>query len=155
MCREKTCCFTGHRELGYDFDVSALRSAIADLIERGVTTFITGGALGFDTVAASEVIAFKKKGCQIQLHIYAPCNNQSERWSFKDKQTYKVILKDVDFVSVPNTPYYDGCMRARNYKMVDASAYCIAYYNRARTGTGQTVRYAESKGLEVINISNG
>lgn len=47
------------------------------------------------------------------------------------------------------------CMKERNARLVElASECCIAYWNanNKRSGTGQTVRMAQKKGLEVINI---
>ena len=63
--RENTCCFTGHRSLGSDFSKEKLSEAIGSLVERGVTVFIVGGALGFDTEAAIEVLRQRKKGAKI------------------------------------------------------------------------------------------
>ncbi|MBQ8545640.1 MAG: DUF1273 family protein [Clostridia bacterium] len=153
MSREITCCFTGHRHLGSDFKKENLKGAIENLIEKGVKIFIAGGALGFDTEAALEVLRQKKAGKDVALHIYAPCNNQAVRFSFKEKWIYKKILKHADYVDMPPQPYFNGCMKIRNYKMVDASSYVIAYYTgEFKSGTGQTVRYAQRSGLEITNL---
>ena len=61
--------------------------------------------------------------------------------------------KKADFIDMPDFSYYDGCMKIRNYKMVDASAFCICYMNSPRTGTGQTYRYAVKCGLTVYNLA--
>ena len=57
--KEKTVCFTGHRELPI-LQVSSirqrLRKTLEDLIEQGYCFFGTGGALGFDTIAAQTVL---------------------------------------------------------------------------------------------------
>lgn len=153
MAKENTCCFTGHRILGGDFDACVLRRGIEYLIGLGVDTFICGGAMGFDTVCAKEVLLAKDIHPHIKLHIYAPCNNQGEKWSLNQRLTYDEILKKADFVDMPPVPYYKDCMKDRNYKMVDSSAYCICYLNSARSGTGQTYRYAMQKGLTVFNIA--
>ncbi|MBQ8146194.1 MAG: DUF1273 family protein [Clostridia bacterium] len=154
MARENTCCFTGHRFVGKDLSIDLLRRGIEYLIDNGVDVFIAGGALGFDTICAGEVLLMKEKYPHIKLHIYAPCNNQDANWSKKDCDIYKEILKRADLVDMPDFSYYDGCMKKRNYKMVDSSAYCIAYLNNTvRSGTAQTVRYAKSKGLNVYNLA--
>ena len=153
MTREKTCCFTGHRILAGDFNEDVLARGIEYLIGQGVDTFICGGAIGFDTVCALAVLEAKKNHPEISLHIYAPCNNQSEKWSKSDIILYKKILKTADFVDMPSVPYFNDCMKIRNYKMVDASAYCICYMNTPRSGTGQTYSYAKRQGLTVFNIA--
>ena len=72
----------------------------------------------------------------------------------KDKHTYAKILKKADFVDMPDVPYYDGCMKERNYKMVDSSAYCICYLtSNYRSGTAQTHRYATKHGLKIFNVA--
>lgn len=153
MAKEFTCCFTGHRDLGTDFKKESLKNAIENLIQRGVKIFIAGGALGFDTEAALEVLRQKKAGADVELHIYVPCTDQASRFSFREKWLYKKILKHADYVDMPNEAYFNGCMKIRNYKMVDASSYVIAYYTgEFKSGTGQTVRYAQKCGLEIINL---
>lgn len=152
--RQNTCCFTGHRVLGTDFSREKLKAAIESLIDKGVTVFISGGALGFDTEAAIEVLRQRKAGANVSLHIYAPCLDQDKLWSFSQKKLYGKIIKNADCVDVPSYPYNNQCMKIRNYKMVDSSAYVIAYYNgEFKSGTGQTVRYAQKSGLEIINLS--
>lgn len=153
MAIENVCCFTGHRTVGENFDEKKFDSILRKLIEKGVDTFICGGALGFDTIAAKKVLELKKELPQIKLHIYAPCKNQANRWSFMQKMTYNKIIDKADYVDMPDMPYFEGCMKIRNFKMVDNSSYCVAYYDGTFiSGTGQTVRYAKKKGIEVINI---
>lgn len=64
LSRSKTCFFTGHRKIANDKkDIISLK--IKENIERlineyEVETFISGAALGFDTIAAECVIELKK-----------------------------------------------------------------------------------------------
>lgn len=58
--RRNACCFTGHREIPPE-DREPLRAALLSEIQRlyaekGVTEFYTGGARGFDTMAAEAVL---------------------------------------------------------------------------------------------------
>ena len=157
MKKEVSCCFTGHRILGKDFTISALDNTIEYMINNGVTIFICGGAIGFDTYAAEAVLRAKERHESIELHIYAPCNNQSAKWNIIQKNKYNEILEKADYVDMVDRPYYDGCMKERNYKMVDNSRYCICYFheNESRpSGTGQTFRYAKRQGLEIINLAD-
>ena len=157
MSRETTCCFTGHRILGKDFDRDNLLNLIIELHKtKGIKTFICGGALGFDTEAAFAVRRAINFGYDIKLHIYVPCNNQSAKWTEAQKKFYEGILEIADYVDMVDKPYFTGCMKDRNYKMVDNSAYCVAYYhedNKRASGTGQTFRYAKKCGLEVVNLA--
>ena len=153
MSIEKTCLFTGHRVLGDMFNRECLFRGIEYVISKGVDTFICGGALGFDTEAALAVLELKRKYPHIKLYIFAPCKNQSHSWQLFDKLMYDKILGFADLVDMPSFNYYDGCMKVRNYKMVDSSSFCIAFFNgNNRSGTGQTYNYAKRKGLTVFNI---
>ena len=57
---EKTVCFTGHRTIP-ESDFEALNSALCEeiqkQIENGASTFRTGGARGFDTMAALAILS--------------------------------------------------------------------------------------------------
>ena len=153
MVKEKTCCFTGHRIVSNSFDTTLIERGIEYLINHGVDSFICGGALGFDTLCARAVLAARELHPHIKLYIFAPCNNQERLWSKSEQNEYKKILEKADFVDIPNRAYYNGCMKERNYKMVDFSAYCICYLNTPYSGTGQTYRYAQKSGLTVYNLA--
>ena len=150
----KAACFTGHRVLGSDFDEERLDYYLYRLIAVNYNVFICGGALGFDTVVAEKLIELRKEHPHIRIHLYIPCRDQDKKWSPADKRRYKRILESADYVYVMAERYYDGCMRARNYKMVDDANACICYLSDdARSGTAQTVRYAKKKPIPVINVS--
>jgi len=156
MPRENTCCFTGHRIVGKDFDFDRLYRTVVKLIEkRGVDTFVCGGAIGFDMYSGEAVLKAKDNGYNVKLHLYLPCNNQSDRWNAKQKIRYEELLKRADYIDMVDKPYFDGCMKERNYKMVDASAFCVCYFNGKASGTGQTVAYAQKRGLEIGNLYSG
>ena len=63
-----TCCFSGHRKIpkdNYAFIQSNLRTAVVNNIEKGYRFFETGGALGFDTMAAQTILELKEIYSQI------------------------------------------------------------------------------------------
>ena len=152
--RIETVCFTGHRIIGADFDEERLDYYLDRLIAVNYNTFICGGALGFDTVVAEKIIRLKREFPHIRLHLYLPCKDQDKKWSFSDRRRYKKILESADYVKIMAESYYDGCMRDRNYKMVDDARACVCYLNNeSRSGTAQTVRYAKKKPIPVVNVS--
>lgn len=151
-----TCCFTGHRRLPIKKIQRILMNLdreIEKCIAEGVTTFLCGGALGFDQIAASLIIAKKEMGRKIRLVFVLPCKNQDKLWNTKEKTFYKSLLKEVDDIIYVSENYDISCMSKRNYYMVEHSAYCICALLRGKSETGQTVRYAHEKGLTVINIA--
>ncbi|MBQ8163556.1 MAG: DUF1273 family protein [Clostridia bacterium] len=153
---ENVCCFTGHRDISSDFSRERLIKAIEKKIALGVDTFLNGAAVGFDMIAAFCVLELKERAeySHIKLHLYIPCKDQDRKWKREDKARYKELLSKSDFIDEPKYGYYDGCMRERNYKMVKNSAHCICYLNSYATGSGQTVREAQRRGLDIINVSN-
>ena len=51
--------------------------------------------------------------------------------------------------------YTKTCMKERNQRLIDLADVCVCWYdsvNRPHSGTGQTVRMAEKKGIRVINL---
>ncbi|MBQ7799488.1 MAG: DUF1273 family protein [Oscillospiraceae bacterium] len=152
---EKICCFTGHRNIS-DSDraavTAALRTLLPDLIKDGVTVFRTGGALGFDTLAAEEILRLKKNFPEVKLHIYVPCLDQNKYYSPEQKAVYLRHINAADKIMCISKSYYDGCMLDRNKEMVNGSALCIAYIRRQSGGTAFTVRYAEKNGVKVVRV---
>lgn len=152
--KQKTCCFTGHRILPKEEREqirARLARAIRDLYEEGYRHFVAGGALGFDTVAAETVLAFRRHYPDITLTLMLPCADQDARWTDEERAIYTAQKQAADEVITLADRYFDGCMQKRNQAMVDASSACIAYMTRLRSGAGQTVRMAHAAGLRVIN----
>ena len=153
--KEKTCCFTGHREIeDADKDTlkAALDAAIRDLIARGYRYFGAGGALGFDTLAASAVLSLKKEYPDIALILVLPCPNQTRYWKSEDVAAYEEIMRRADKCVYTSDHYFNGCMQRRNRYLVDHSSACIAYLRRESGGTAYTVEYAKAQGVAVKNI---
>lgn len=91
---EKACCLTGHREIPpEDFAEIARRLEVTliQLIEKGYLYFGTGGALGFDTLAAQTVLKLQTAYPYIKLILVLPCENQVEYWKQEDKLIYEAI----------------------------------------------------------------
>ena len=76
---DKICCFAGHRTLPADkisHILKRLHEEIEKQIQSGITTFISGGALGFDQMAAAFIAAKKETGYAIDLILALPCRDQ-------------------------------------------------------------------------------
>ena len=156
----KSVCFTGHRTIAEDKEkLSARLYALLERLvtEKKVTEFYTGGAVGWDALAALTVLKLRDSYPEVKLHLVLPCpfEEQSAKWNEAQKAEYQHILGLADSVEQVSDRYYNGCMKARNARLVElASDYCICYWNpkNFRSGTGQTVRMAQRKGIEVINL---
>ena len=152
-------CFTGHRNIKEpvaNLHRRLKRCILSAVNNYDVTEFYVGGAVGFDMLAAREVLKIMNT-LEIHLHIILPCsyNEYNSKWSDKDKKMLLELTNKATSVKVLSEHYYDGCMKIRNQHLVDAAdALCICYYNpnNKRSGTGQTVRMAERKGLIIKNL---
>ena len=153
---ESTACFTGHRSLSRALlpDIrSRVASAISQAYENGYRTFLCGGARGFDTLAALEVLKFRNSHPDIRLIIAVPCSSQADRWTAEDRKVWQSVCDKADDVNILSDSYYNGCMQARNRYMVDASSLCLCYLVRFEGGTWSTVRYALHRGLLLMNLA--
>ena len=159
-----TCCFTGHRPnkiFGYDLpnpkyqNMAKVIKYYAKMLylNYGVKRFITGGALGFDTLAAQTVLELKKDYKHIRLILVLPCENQTRGWKEKDVETYEELKQQADKVVYTSKEYTRGCMHKRNRYLVDNSSVCVCYLTEDTGGTAYTVNYAIKSGLKVINTA--
>lgn len=154
--RNHTCCFTGHRMIEERHRAllpSLLEQTLRELIADGYHTFLAGGALGFDTLAAEAVLSLRQELPQLQLVIVAPCANQTDGWPQADVLRYERIREAASSFLCLEAAYTRGCMRRRNLALVEMSAACISYCLRGRTGTSQTVGFAQRAGLAVIPLA--
>ena len=150
-----TCCFTGHRIIPveeYDRIKRLLKEEIIKLINIGVKFYGTGGAIGFDTLAALTVLELKNDFPFIKLILVLPCHNQTDRWKKEDRDIYEFIKQKSDKYVYVSDKYYDGCMLKRNIHLVNNSKYCICYLSSHTGGTAFTVNYAKKMNLTIINL---
>lgn len=148
-----TCCFSGHRIIARE-DVlplaDDLHSTLETFIQGGITRFIAGGALGFDTLAANEVLSFREVYPAVQLHLILPCRDQAKLWHKAAKAEYERILAAADSHEFLFDRYVDGCMQMRNRAMVNESDVLLAYYTGRAGGTRKTLEYAKEKGIRTL-----
>lgn len=173
-----TCCFTGHRPDklgGYDWYSRTnieigkmLRKSILDLIDKGVDTFIFGGAIGIDQMAFAVTNKLKKeKGLDVTLVVAAPFKNQFVKWGKEDRDRYFSQLNETDVViycdELPGTKYFcelSGLgnyhpikMQKRNEYMVDNSDYVVAVWDGTKGGTHNCFMYAQKNSKTIIRLN--
>lgn len=153
----KICCFSGHRDLPVN-EIPALQAKllteIRSLIQKGVTHFIAGGAVGFDMMAAVCILNLKSQEFpHLHLTLALPCPHHYKTWGKADRQLLVHLLERSDEVVFVSDAYAPGCMQKRNRYMVDRSHYLICYRMRASGGTAYTENYAKKQGLSIRNIA--
>lgn len=154
--KSKTIAFTGHRNITANNLLPLKEELTHVLIEQynnGYRTFITGGAMGFDLLAAETVLHLQETFTDIQLLITVPyaghhlyfTDNEIERYAdVAEKATSNIIL---------SSHYYEDCFLRRNDYILEHSSLLIAYYGQSfYSGTGYTVRRAEANKIPIINL---
>lgn len=153
---KETFAFTGHRliESSKVNDLrKALRANIKALYAKGIRIYLSGMALGFDMIAAEEVIALKEELPSLRLVAVIPFQGQNNRWSYRDKQRYSQLLAAADDSVVLSEGFFKGCYLKRNDFMIDHSCGIMAYFDGGyKGGTFYTFRQAKIKGKDIINL---
>ena len=155
--RAQTCCFTGHRDIAQDEKQEVKRQlerVLRSLIGKDIRYFGSGGARGFDLMAADVVLQLRKEFPHIRLIMVLPCRDQTRGWRGEDIRHYESILSLADKVVYVQEKYSPGCMQKRNRHLVDHSSVCVAYSTRNTGGTAYTVRYACEKAVNIIRVNN-
>lgn len=165
--KSQTCFFTGHRDVvghgAQDADVFRqnlrewLEAQVESMVYQGFSTFLCGGARGFDLLAAAAVLQAKQLyHPTLRLVLLLPCREQTRGWNERDLSLHLAVLDRAQAYYLQET-YDKSCMHRRNRLLVDLSVTGIAYYDteRERSGTGMTVRYAGSRGVPMLFMPLG
>ena len=176
--KEKTICFTGHREnsvipykgeqIYYGITLRTVQLMLFRYIdmavESGYKTFISGLAAGTDLWAAKYILGKKHSDSSIRLIGVMPYLRHAERFSPRYKELLSDVERGADMLLTTNTDPLvvygksrsDGntspdLYRVRNYYMVDNASAVISYFNEGayKSGTSQTLNYAVRQGLKI------
>lgn len=152
---EPACSFTGHRDISpahVRLIDAMLDRAIDYAYRQGCRVFCTGGAVGFDTIAAQRVLYFRMSHSDVYLSLMLPCLDQTRMWSSEQKKSYNYILSRADSVEYSSDAYTSDCMRRRNLRLAERCEIMIAYVGHSHSGAAQTMRMAKERGKQVYNI---
>jgi len=150
-------CGTGHRPSKlsktyseWDSKIEAkLTIALIEIFKRyKPSKVISGMALGWDTVLARAAASFP----DIFLELHIPCKGQSKKWSKSAQHTYEGLCEKADRVVILSEEYTPKCMQERNESMVDAADIVLALWDGSKGGTGNCIRYAQSRDVPIVNL---
>ena len=153
--RKYRVCFTGHRPeklTRHECQViRGLEAAIKKAIADGYKVFISGMAPGVDIWAAEIVLQLRDKGADIKLICAIPFEGFEKRWPEWEGR-YNAIMEKADLVRFICKGNIRGVHQIRNVWMVDHSARVIAVFNGEKSGTKNTIDYANRVGVEIEYI---
>ena len=133
MALETTATFIGHNEC-FGLSAEKLKNAIRELIEKGVTDFLSGGQGGFDRLCGRCVYELKKEYPHINNYLVIPYLS----FNVYDKELFDSIIYPDGFEKYN----FKSAIPARNRYMVDNSW----------GGAAKTYERAKKKKLQIINL---
>lgn len=167
MCKDKACCFFGHRKINETPELTErLEAVIESLIkEKEVSSFYFGSKSEFDSLCLKVVTNLKENYPYIK-RIYVRAE-----FPYIDDSYKKYLLESYDDTYYPERIINAGraAYVERNYEMIDNSSYCICYYDEnyappkrrngkrdladyhPKSGTKLAYDYAVSRRLTVYN----
>ncbi len=162
-----SCAFTGHRPKSFSFgyDESSpefeelrirMKNTIIQVCNAGCRTFFCGMAEGADLWCGEIVLELKDKfDPPLEICTVIPFLSQFSGMCEKNKVRYRKIMDAAKHRYLVARGFTNKCYQKRNYYLVDSCDALIAVYNENefRSGTGQTIRYANKKNKKVFLIS--
>ena len=156
MCKDKACCFFGHRKINETPELTEiLESVIESLIkEKAVNIFYFGSKSEFDSLCLKVVTDLKEKYPHIK-RIYVRAE-----FPYIDDSYKKYLLESYEDTYYPEKIKSSGksAYIERNYEMINNSQICIIYYNNnniissRKSGTKIALDYAINKDKEILHF---
>lgn len=158
-----TACFTGHRPNklgGYNPGDNKellwrLHDSVVEHIEKyGVTTWISGMALGIDQWGAKIVLKLRETTHpHLKLIAAVPCKNHEKAWNEQSQKEWQDIIDKADqVVYTSEDDYAPYLMQKRNEWMTNHSQYVLAVWDGTEGGTGNCVKYAQKQDKNIYII---
>lgn len=148
-------CFTGHRPEKLTRPesevIAELEQSIKQAMADGYRVFVSGMAPGVDIWAAEIVIQLRNEGADIKLISASPFEGFEKRWPAWEHR-YNYIMDNTDLKLFICKGNVRGVHQIRNEWMVNHSARVIAVFNGERSGTKNTIDYANRVGVPVVYI---
>jgi len=144
----------GHRELDNPVEIERkLDMVIRKLIrEKDYVEFLLGKSGAFDLIAASVIhraqreLGYKNSSLILVLPY--------ETADYRDNAEYlKEYYDDIYMYEESSKVHFKAAIQVRNRAMVDKSQLVICCVQHTAGGAYQTIRYAQSKGKEIINLA--
>ena len=134
-----------------------LHDQFISFYKQGVRRFLIGGSLGVDIWSGEILLKLKEQPEYggIELVLVLPHPGHDARWDQRSKARLTFLLDHCAERVTVGTQANAESFYKRNRYMVDHSDCLLAVYDNDRTvrsGTGQTVQYAEKLGKSIILI---
>lgn len=148
---------TGHRPssfpCGYKEDhpwINDRRELLKNkLVKVKPDCVLSGFALGWDQIVVEECIKL-----HIPFKAYIPFKGQHKHWPQQSQKKYEKLIGYAQEIIVVADKYSYQAYKDRNKCLVDDSDEIWALYDNSKpnSGTGHCIRYAQQKGLTIVNF---
>lgn len=139
------CTFFGHSDC-YGLDTNILRSAIEDLIRKGVDTFYVGTHGRFDSHVFGALLELEKFYPHISVSVvlaYLPV----ERSAYDPYGGHEI------YPEIEEGPQRFAIERRNKWMIKQAkNGYCVCFVNRTWGGAYKFAKRAKAQGLTVVNL---
>lgn len=154
----KRICFIGHRNISYLSTKESLIEAVKKEIEHGCKLFTMGTHGDFDELALSVCRELKRTYKDIEIEVVITSLQKLKPFIDYDKifgyekyfpyKDVKTIMYDIE------DEHFKRRITSSNKQMIDTCDTLIAYVdeNRSYGGAISAYKYAQKKGLKIINI---
>jgi len=139
-----TATFIGHRDC-FDISKDAIKQKIVELIEHGYSVFTNGAMGNFDLLCAKCVYELKQIYPQIKNIVVIPY------LSFKIP--FQEYFDEVVYPEGFEKYHFKSAIVKRNRYLVDNATASICYVKYSFGGAIETFKYAEKKGIAIINLA--
>ena len=161
--RPITCAFTGHRPEKLPWGDNEqderclalkerLKDAIAAAYDEGYRHFICGMARGVDLYCCELCFALREAHPEVTVEAAIPYAGQSAAWPEEEQERYRGLVKRCNVETVIQEKYDPGCFQRRNRYMVEHASLLIAVNDGQSGGTRQTILYAMSRNVPVVDL---
>lgn len=164
MLSDQTACFSGYRPEKFSFILldgqeaylkleSRIKTEVIKALEDGYDTFLCGMAKGFDLVCGGVILQLKQDYLEYSgLRLVAVPPYRGHGFSDPWGVIHSLAMSRADEIIYPTDRQNSHVYHIRNRYMVNHSSRLICYYDGQPGGTDYTVKYAQQKGLEIINL---
>lgn len=142
-------------KLHHDAITQCMVGAIAQWHQQsGWTDFISGMALGADTLFAEAVLECKRAGLPINLVCAVPFTGQEGNWPAKSQERFRGILSRADQVEIVSPGKYSPAkMQVRNEWMVEHAMVVMAVWDGKQSGgTWNCIQYARQRNRWMVQL---
>jgi len=134
-----------------------MRDQFILLYEKGVRRFYVGGALGVDLWAGEIILRLKEQleYGDMELIVTLPFPGHDEEWDARSRERLAFLIRhSAECITIGKIACRESFLQRNRYMVNHADCVLAVYDNdrNIRSGTGQTVHYAEIKSLPIILI---